>query len=144
MMKVFCYLKPGDRQYCCLPLYHSAGGVIGLCGALKSGATMVIRRKFSARSFTRDCIKYRCVATQYIGELCRYLLNAPANPDDGKLQIRYAIGNGMRPDVWVKFMKRYNIRRIIEFYGIVSFGSFLIEFDFVFYCRCYGRKFHSF
>lgn len=43
MMKRFCYLKPGDRQYCCLPLYHSAGGVIGLSGALKSGSTMVLR-----------------------------------------------------------------------------------------------------
>jgi fatty-acyl-CoA synthase len=24
MMKVFCYLKPGDRQYCCLPLVNIA------------------------------------------------------------------------------------------------------------------------
>lgn len=43
MMKRFCYLKPGDNQYCCLPLYHSAGGIIGLSGALKSGSTMVLR-----------------------------------------------------------------------------------------------------
>lgn len=46
MMKRFCYLKPGDRQYCCLPLYHSAGGIIGLSGALKSGSTMVLRYRF--------------------------------------------------------------------------------------------------
>ena len=63
------------------------------------------------------------MATQYIGELCRYLLNAPANPDDAKLKIRYALGNGMRPDVWVKFMDRYKICRVIEFYGATE-GNF--------------------
>ena len=81
------------------------------------------RRKFSARSFTPDCLKYNCVATQYIGELCRYLLNAPVNPDDSKLQLKFALGNGMRPDVWVKFMERYKIRRIVEFYGATE-GNF--------------------
>lgn len=43
MLKVFCYLRPGDRLYCCLPLYHSAGGLIGVSGVIKSGATMVLR-----------------------------------------------------------------------------------------------------
>jgi acyl-CoA synthetase (AMP-forming)/AMP-acid ligase II len=80
-------------------------------------------KKFSARSFTPDCLKYNVIATQYIGELCRYLLNAPANPDDRNLKIKYAFGNGMRPDVWVKFKERYNIGRIIEFYGATE-GNF--------------------
>lgn len=84
---------------------------------MRAGATMVLRKKFSARSFTPDCIKYKCVAMQYIGELCRYLANAPPNPDDSKVRLRYAIGNGMRPDVWVKFKARYNVHRIVEFYA---------------------------
>lgn len=55
------------------------------------------------RAFTADILKYRCTAVQYIGELCRYLLNAPPNAEDDKLNIQYAIGNGLRPDVWGKF-----------------------------------------
>jgi acyl-CoA synthetase (AMP-forming)/AMP-acid ligase II len=43
ILKVFCYLKPGARLYCCLPLYHSAAGLIGVSGVIKSGATMVLR-----------------------------------------------------------------------------------------------------
>lgn len=43
VLQVMCYLKPQDRFYICLPLYHSAGGVIGLCGVLRSGCTMVLR-----------------------------------------------------------------------------------------------------
>ena len=54
---------------------------------------------------------------QYIGELCRYLANAPPNPDDINVGLKFAIGNGMRPDVWEKFQKRYGVDRIIEFYG---------------------------
>ncbi len=69
------------------------------------------------RSFTTDCLRYNCDATQYIGELCRYLINAPPCEDDSKLNVKYAFGNGMRPDVWVKFQQRYNIGRIVEFYG---------------------------
>jgi hypothetical protein len=64
------------------------------------------RRKFSVRAFSADLVKYECRALQYIGELCRYLCNAPANPDDDKVRIDYAIGNGMRPDVWEKFQVR--------------------------------------
>jgi hypothetical protein len=62
-----------------------------------------IRRKFSVRAFTPDILKYKCQAVQYIGELCRYLCNAPPNADDTKLDITYAVGNGLRPDVWTKF-----------------------------------------
>ena len=42
-MQVTCYLKPGDRVYNSLPLYHSAGGMVGVGGVLQSGATLVIR-----------------------------------------------------------------------------------------------------
>ncbi len=54
---------------------------------------------------------------QYIGELCTYLLHAPHNHEDSKLQIHYALGNGMRAEVWEPFRKRYNINRIVEFYS---------------------------
>jgi fatty-acyl-CoA synthase len=73
--------------------------------------------KFSARSFTADCLKYRCTTMQYIGELCRYLINAPPNAEDRKLKLKAVMGNGMRPEVWVQFQARYNVQRVVEFYG---------------------------
>lgn len=114
---VFLYLTPKDRMYNCLPLYHSAGGMMALGGCIFAGAPMVLRMKFSARSFTADCIKYKCTTMQYIGELCRYLINAPANANDHKVALRAVMGNGMRPDVWVQFQERYSIKRVVEFYG---------------------------
>ena len=43
-----------------LPLYHSAGGVVGIGLMMIFGATVVIRQKFSVRNFWQDCIKYNC------------------------------------------------------------------------------------
>ena len=36
---------------------------------------------------------------------------------DKKHNLRLAIGNGMRPDVWQKFRDRFGIETIVEFYG---------------------------
>lgn len=47
------------------------------CFLPNTGATCVLRRKFSASQFWKDCLKYNVTVVQYIGELCRYLLNHP-------------------------------------------------------------------
>ena len=90
----------------------------GVAACVSRGATVILRRKFSVSNFTKDCIKYKVTTIQYIGELCRYLLNtAPNDEIEGQLKIQYAFGNGMLPDVWVKFQRRFNIHHIVEFYG---------------------------
>lgn len=40
---VMTYLKPGVSFYCCLPLYHSSGGMMCVGAAIISGATLVLR-----------------------------------------------------------------------------------------------------
>lgn len=47
-----------------------------------SGATCLLKRKFSASQFWKDCVKYNVTVIQYIGELCRYLVNHPAVSTD--------------------------------------------------------------
>ena len=69
-----------DRMYDTLPMYHSTGGVCAPGVALTAGGSLVIRRKFSVHEFWNDCFKYKPTAFQYIGELCRYLLNAAGRP----------------------------------------------------------------
>lgn len=44
---------------------------------LLAGATVVLKSKFSAGQFWEDCQKHRVTVFQYIGELCRYLVNQP-------------------------------------------------------------------
>ena len=106
-----------DRIYTTLPLYHSAGGMIGVGLMCFSGATLCLRSKFSARNFWMDVHNTRATVMQYIGELCRYLLNAPAGESDRGHSMRLAIGNGLRPDIWKEFVTRFGIAEVGEFYG---------------------------
>lgn len=53
-------VRNDDIVYNTLPLYHSAGGLMGAGMVITTGATMVLRKKFSASNFWSDCIKYNC------------------------------------------------------------------------------------
>ena len=108
---------PKDRVYLCLPLYHGTGLMIGAGAAMCSGASMFIRRKFSASNFLKEVREHGCTCFIYIGEVCRYLNNIDAQADDHKNPLRAMMGNGMRPDVWMDFKQRYGIKRVTEFYG---------------------------
>ena len=108
---------PSDRTYNCLPMYHSVGGVVAPGSVLVRGGSVVIRDKFSAQEFWHDVIKWDCTLVQYIGELCRYLLNAPRDRCEQQHRIRICCGNGLAVDVWEKFQHRFAIPRILEFYA---------------------------
>jgi len=108
---------PDDRVYNCLPMYHSVGGVLATGAVLAAGGSVAIRERFSARQFWDDVVRWDCTLFQYIGELCRYLLNAPASPNETGHRIRMCCGNGLRGDVWEPFQQRFAIPRVLEFYA---------------------------
>ncbi len=53
-------IRKEDVLYTPLPLYHTAGGMLGVGQALLYGNTVVLRRKFSASQFWDDCKLYGC------------------------------------------------------------------------------------
>jgi fatty-acyl-CoA synthase len=110
--------RPTDRMYNCLPMYHSVGGAVATGAVLVNGGSVVIRDKFSAGAFWEDIRRYDCTMFQYIGELCRYLLNAPPPlARETSHRIRLCCGNGLRADIWEPFKKRFRIPHILEFYA---------------------------
>lgn len=56
-------VKDNDCIYTPLPLYHTAGGMLGMGSVILFGATMAIRKKFSVTNFWKDCIKYQCTVS---------------------------------------------------------------------------------
>jgi len=108
---------PDDRMYDCLPMYHSVGGVVAPGALLVHGGSVVLREKFSAGAFWDDIRAFDCTLFQYIGELCRYLVNAPERPRERAHRLRLACGNGLRAEVWEKFQARFGVPRILEFYA---------------------------
>jgi fatty-acyl-CoA synthase len=112
-----------DRMYNCLPMYHSIGGVAAIGSMLVNGGSVVLRERFSASRFWDDVVESKCTMFQYIGELCRYLVNAPENPRQRAHRLRLCCGNGLRADVWEKFQNKFAIPRILEFYAATE-GNF--------------------
>ncbi|MFC4375427.1 long-chain-acyl-CoA synthetase [Nocardia halotolerans] len=110
-------LHGDDGLYCCLPLYHNNALTVALSAVLAGEATYVLARKFSASGFWAEIARERATAFIYIGELCRYLLNQPVRPGEAHNRVRLAVGNGLRPELWDEFRRRFDIARVVEFYG---------------------------
>jgi fatty-acyl-CoA synthase len=110
-------LKSSDTLYSCLPLYHNNALTVALSSVINSGATLALGRSFSASKFWDEVIAYRATAFIYIGEICRYLLNQPPKPTDRAHKVRLIAGNGLRPEIWDEFTKRFGIARVCEFYA---------------------------
>ena len=124
-----CRITSRDRIYITLPLYHGTGGLCGVGQALMTGASIVLRKKFSASQFWDDAADQGVTAIVYIGELCRYLMNSPEHPKERAHKIRTGFGNGLRPDIWQAFMDRFNIPHLAEFYGSTEGNVSFINVD---------------
>ena len=118
-----------DRMYVCLPMYHTAGGIMAIGITLTMGGSVYIEDKFSATTFWDDIVDNDCTMFQYIGELCRYLLNTPVHPKENKHKIRLVDGNGLRPDIWEEFQSRFKIPFILEWYASTEGNTVFFNFD---------------
>ncbi|XP_060111941.1 long-chain fatty acid transport protein 5 [Heteronotia binoei] len=110
-------ISPEDIVYTALPLYHTAGLVVGFGGCLEVGCTCVLKSKFSVSQFWDDCRRYRVSVIQYVGEVMRYLCHAPPKQNDREHNVKKAVGNGIRVEVWKEFLRRFGPIQICEVYG---------------------------
>jgi len=120
---------PDDVIACVLPLYHGAGGMVVISCALSQGAVVALRRRFSASRFWDDARRDGVTACQYVGELCRYLLNAPPSPRDRDHRLRVMMGAGLGSDIWQAFQERFGIARILEGWSSTEANTSLINLD---------------
>eukprot|EP00397_Hematodinium_sp_SG-2012_P019457 GEMP01019991.1.p1 GENE.GEMP01019991.1~~GEMP01019991.1.p1 ORF type:complete len:390 (+),score=89.11 GEMP01019991.1:764-1933(+) len=125
-----CQVTPEDVLYTCLPLYHTSGGGIGVSSAMVNGASIVIAKRFSNAQFWPEISRHGCTVIQYIGELCRYIINyAESHPEVKAIphRVRWAVGNGLRPEIWDAFQDGFNIQNVCEFYGATESNGILIN-----------------
>ncbi|KAM9338344.1 long-chain fatty acid transport protein 2 [Symphorus nematophorus] len=115
-----CGATSDDIIYITLPLYHMSASLLGIGGCIQLGATCVLKKKFSASQFWKDCVKHNVTVVQYIGELCRYLVNHPTVPEERAHSVWLAAGSGLRSDVWKEFVRRFGKIRIREGYGLTE------------------------
>ncbi|SDW38505.1 long-chain-acyl-CoA synthetase [Marinobacter mobilis] len=121
-------MQPEDVLYCTLPLYHGTALLVCWGSVIAGGSAIALRRKFSASAFWDDVRRYKATTFGYVGELCRYLLNQPASPQDRNHSLTKMIGNGLRPSIWKPFKDRFGIDTVAELYasseGNIGFSNF--------------------
>ena len=123
-------MQPEDIIYISLPLFHSNAMHIGWASALCVGSTVALARKFSVTNFWKEVRKHKVTCFNYIGELCRYLLNQAPSIEDRRHNVYKICGNGLRPEIWKEFKERFGIREVYEHYGATEIrGMFCNYFN---------------
>lgn len=126
-----------------MPLYHSTAGILGLLPTWSQGGCIAITDKFSASNYWTQVKLSKASHIQYVGEICRYLLNRPEDPQyEQNHRVQVAYGNGLRKDIWQNFKQRFNIAAIGEFFASteapIATTSFQVGNFGIGACRNYG------
>lgn len=108
-----------DRDEVCyspMPLFH--GNALMACWgpALAVGATLVLRRKFSASGFLEDVRKYGCTYFTYVGRTIAYILGQPPSPHDRDNRLRLGFGTEASALDRERFLARFGCE-LVEGYG---------------------------
>ncbi|MES2870485.1 MAG: long-chain-acyl-CoA synthetase [Pseudomonadota bacterium] len=129
VMEVTMGATSDDVFYCCLPLYHGAAATSVTSTALRVGASIVVRRKFSVREFWQDVRRNNITVFQYIGEICRYLLNQPVVAGEREHSLRYMLGAGLTAESWQRWLERFGPIQVFEGWGATEANANLINVD---------------
>ncbi|OCT44816.1 bifunctional fatty acid transporter/acyl-CoA synthetase [Cladophialophora carrionii] len=108
------------RWYICLPMFHGTASFAALPGAMSASGTVILARRFSRREFWADIRRSQANAILYIGEMFRYLVQAPPDPrfpDEKDHAVDLAFGLGLAPGVWRAVRERFGIPWIVEYYS---------------------------
>jgi fatty-acyl-CoA synthase len=107
---------PDDVLYCAMPLYHGNALNANLFPALRSGATIALRRTFSASGFLPDVQRYGVTFFNTVGRALNHILATPETADDRNHSIKYVLGPETAPADVRAFRKRFG-PPVIEGYG---------------------------
>lgn len=109
-------LTPDDVVYCPMPLFHSGAIMAAYAPALAAGATLALRRRFSASGTLPDIRKYGCTYMQYVGKALSYVLATEPRADDRDNPLRIAFGNEAAPAEQRAFAERFGCF-VVDAYG---------------------------
>nr|WP_260408665.1 AMP-binding protein [Planomonospora venezuelensis] len=102
--------------YLAMPLFHGNAIMANLAMAVHAGATVAMRRRFSASGFLPDVRRYGVTYFNYVGRALAYVLATPERPGDADNPLRTAFGTEASARDMAGFARRFGAR-IIEGYG---------------------------
>ncbi|HET7407388.1 MAG TPA: AMP-binding protein [Mycobacteriales bacterium] len=114
-------LTPDDVTYVSMPLFHSNAVIAGWAPSLAVGATIALRRKFSASQFIPDARRFGATYANYVGTPLSYVLAQPELPDDADNPLQRVFGNEGAPADLERFARRFGCE-VMDGFGSTEGG----------------------
>jgi fatty-acyl-CoA synthase len=114
-------LGPSDVCYLSMPLFHSNAVMAGWSVAVAAGASIALRRKFSASGFIPDVRRFGATYANYVGKPLSYVLATPPQPDDADNPLRVLYGNEGAPRDLERFADRFGCV-VVDAFGSTEGG----------------------
>jgi fatty-acyl-CoA synthase len=113
-----------DVLYSPMPLFHGNALAANFVPALASGATIALRRRFSASAFLDDLRHIGATYFNTVGRALSYVLATPPTPRDRDHKVKFALAPESSPADASAFRKRFGIA-LVGGYGS-SEGAIII------------------
>ncbi|WP_346915733.1 AMP-binding protein [uncultured Roseibium sp.] len=114
-------LTPDDNVMVVLPMFHVNPQMMGTMSCLVSGATMVLRPRFSASAFFEDAERFGATGCTFVGTILSILVNRHRG-DQKNHKMRFCFGGGAPREVWKVVEDRFGIM-VYEAYGMTELGG---------------------
>jgi fatty-acyl-CoA synthase len=114
-------LGPADTAYLSMPLFHSNAIMAGWSVAVAAGASIALRRKFSASGFLDDVRRYGATYANYVGKPLSYILATEPRPDDADNPLKILYGNEGAPRDLKRFAERFGVH-VVDGFGSTEGG----------------------
>lgn len=106
--------------YICLPLFHANGLFMQLMACLLSGATAVLRQRFSASQWLADIRRYKVTHTNMLGALAAFVAAQPPTDQNGDHNLQ-VIGSAPLPASAEETLRtRFKVPHVIPLYGMTE------------------------
>jgi len=113
-------IDSNDRIMAILPLFHMNAQFYCTWGAIAGEASLILIRRFGAREFWSQAVRYGATEFNFVGTIGTILCARPKEEFRPEHNIRVAIGAGISPTVYKTFTERFNIPNVIDAYGMTE------------------------
>ncbi len=104
-----------DILYCSMPVFHGNALMSMVFPSFATGASLVLKQKFSASGFLPDIRKYHCTFTSTVGRALAYVMATPETEHDQDHDLKFVLA----PEASVADMKAFKRR-----FGPPAFGGY--------------------
>ena len=116
-------MRPGDRTFCVMPLFHTNGLMFSTLPFLHTGGTVVLKKRFSATQFWKQVAEARATTASVSPTILAMLLeHEAAAPEASEIALRYIkVASAPTPvELARRFEDRFGKGLLLETYGLTE------------------------